>query len=67
MNTIPTEACRSDAERFGLTQCAECGHLLHQDEVVPVVYYLFQQQIQEHACSETCREKWLNDMRKAGL
>lgn len=65
---LPTEQCRSDLERFGLTQCAECGDLLHQSEVIVAVYYRDNWQEQEHFCSEDCKHAWrMTQMKREGM
>lgn len=65
-HTIPTEECQSDAERFGLTTCAECNDLIHQDEAVVKVYYNGDQQQTEHFCSDDCKVVWyINHLRRA--
>jgi len=53
--------------KFGLTQCVECGDLIHQDEIVPANAHLPYQQVQEHTCSTRCRDAWLRGIRAAGL
>lgn len=64
MSTIPLEQCHSDLQRFGLTQCATCDDLIHQDEAIMATYYQEHMQEQESFCSATCKETWLNERRK---
>lgn len=54
----PTRQCRSDLERFGFTQCAHCGDLLHQDEAIHTVYYTGGEQETEDFCGENCKHQW---------
>lgn len=58
MPTIPVEECHSDLERFELTQCAQCGDLIHQDEALRHVYYENDWQMYEDFCNEDCRDFW---------
>lgn len=65
---MPVEACTSDMERFGLTTCAHCSELLHQDEAKVYVYYDNGFQDTEHFCNEHCQLSWqLATMRAHGL
>lgn len=56
--TIPIESCKSDMERFGLTTCGNCNHLLHQDEAIVKLFYTGGMQETEHFCSEKCKYDW---------
>lgn len=55
---------QGDLFRFGFTQCAECGDLLHQDEAMKHVYYDDEGQQEEHFCpdklqpEQSCHHKW---------
>lgn len=55
---IPVEECKSDAERFGLTTCAECNELIHQSDALVKVFYRDNMQHQEHFCCEGCMHVW---------
>lgn len=65
---IPLHAAQSDLERFGMTTCAHCGDLLHQDEAVVAVYYTNNMQEQEHFCGQHCKERWyINRLNTLGM
>lgn len=64
---IPVEQCKSDLELHGLTQCAQCGELLHQQEAHVAVYYKDNMQEQEHFCNRVCEEHWRFDKSRVML
>ena len=65
---------QDDLFLHGMTQCAECGDLLHQDEARVHVYYAGDEQQTEHFCPDkvqpelSCHDKWyIKHLQKADL
>lgn len=58
-----------DLFTYGLTQCAECGDLIHQDEAVVRTYQdSTSDEQQEVFCSTLCHQYWyINRLRECGL
>lgn len=50
------------------TQCAECGEIVHRDDVVIKQYYQGQMTLVEHFCSDSCHHTWyINRLRSWGM
>lgn len=55
---------RKDAEmqpdlfRHAHTQCAECGELVHRDDVIVKQYHTGTMTDVDHFCSDDCHHEW---------
>ena len=65
---------QGDLFRFGFTQCAFCGDLIHQDEAQSHTYYDGKKQMTEDFCpnriqpEDSCHNKWyMKRLREEGL
>jgi hypothetical protein len=57
MTTIVT-LFRPDPVLTGMTQCAQCDQLVHQELAVVKCYFTEHMQHQEHFCSDRCHIEW---------
>lgn len=65
MNSVMHTA---DRRTYGLTQCAHCGELRHQDEVLVKTVHVGRKTQQEHFCSTDCHHAWyLNRLNTVGM
>ena len=52
----------------GTTQCAHCGELIHQDDVLVKVYHTGTTTEQEYFCGSDCHQSWyINRLNQMGL
>jgi len=63
-----TKAVTEDGHTFGLTQCAACGDLIHQEEALVKTVHAGQSTLQEHFCGTNCHHRWyINRLNTMGL